>query len=78
MMFFSVYGPTLTRAGAVALVGVAGYFAYRFLRKPMVTGNPHEMPKIVEQMTDTLELTSKILQPPSGERKAANPPKQET
>ena len=45
----------------VALVGVAGYFAYRFLRRPVVTGNPHEMPKIVEHMTGSLELTSKIL-----------------
>src|SRR5437588_10967482 len=41
----------------VVLVGIAGYFAYRFLRKPVVTGNPHEMPKIVEQVTDSLELT---------------------
>jgi membrane protein DedA with SNARE-associated domain len=43
----------------VVLAGVAGYFAYRFLRKPIVTGNPHEMPKIMEQMTDSLELTVK-------------------
>jgi len=42
----------------VVLIGVAGYFAYRFLRKPMVTGNPSEMPKIVERMTDSLDLTS--------------------
>lgn len=44
----------------VVLVGVAGYFAYRFLRRPVVTGNPHEMPKFVEQVTDSLELTTKI------------------
>jgi len=47
----------------VVLAGVAAYFAYRFLRKPLVTGNPHEMPKIVEQVTDTLDLTSKNLPP---------------
>ena len=43
----------------VALAGVAGYMAYRFLRKPVVTGNPHEMPMLVEQVTDSLELTTK-------------------
>jgi membrane protein DedA with SNARE-associated domain len=43
----------------VVLAGVAGYFAYRFLRKPVVTGNPEEMPKIMGQMTDSLELTLK-------------------
>jgi membrane protein DedA with SNARE-associated domain len=48
----------------VVLVGVAGYFAYRFLRKPVVTGNPHEMPKIMEHMTDSLQLTTKVLSPP--------------
>jgi membrane protein DedA with SNARE-associated domain len=44
----------------VVLVGVAGYFAYRFLRKPVVTGNPHEMPKVLEQVTDSLHITTKI------------------
>ncbi len=60
----------------IVLVGVAGYFAYRFLRKPVVTGNPHEMPKIVGHVTDTLELTSKVMQPPKkepGEPKSAGP-----
>jgi membrane protein DedA with SNARE-associated domain len=55
----------------VVLVGVAGYIAYRFLRKPVVTGNPHEMPKIVEQMTDTLDLTSKIIVPSANHQQPA-------
>ncbi len=59
----------------VVLVGVAGYFAYRFLRRPVVTGNPHDMPKIVEQVTDSLELTSKVYPPPSNHQVTASPEK---
>jgi membrane protein DedA with SNARE-associated domain len=65
----------------VVLGGVAAYFAYRFLRRPLVTGNPHEMPKIVEQVTDSLELTSKIIQNPQtepGGHPTASPPAHET
>jgi hypothetical protein len=73
----------------VVLVGVAGYFAYRFLRKPVLTGNPHEMPKVVEQMTDSLHLTKRIPLPsenhqsqpakptantPSDEQRSMTPP----
>src|SRR5262249_34380490 len=63
----------------VVLVGVAGYFAYRFLRKPVLTGNPHEMPMIVEQVTETLDLTSKIMLPSPNHQPApgAEIPKQE-
>jgi len=44
----------------VILVGVALYFAYRFLRKPVVTGDPTEMPPLVGQVTNTLDqMTSK-------------------
>ncbi len=55
----------------IVLVGVAGYFAYRFLRKPVVTGDPNEMPKIVEHMTDSLDLSKKRA---AGERQSVNPP----
>jgi len=45
----------------VVVLGVAGYFTYRFLRRPMVTGNPADMPKIVEPMSQTLDsVTDKI------------------
>lgn len=59
----------------VVLAGVAAYFAYRFLRKPVVTGDPAEMPKIVEQVTDTLDLTSKVI---PAERTSAAPPVKDT
>ena len=39
----------------VALAGVVIYFLYRFARKPMVTGNPTEMPPIVGPVTEKLE-----------------------
>src|SRR5438270_359194 len=43
----------------VVILGIAAYVVYRFLRKPMVTGAPEEMPPIVEpiveQVTDKLE-----------------------
>ena len=63
----------------VVLAGVAGYVAYRFLRKPVVTGDPHEMPMIVEQVTDSLELTTKIphpeeQHPPPAQSPAPTPP----
>lgn len=46
----------------VVVVGVAGYFTYRFLRKPMVTGNPTEMPHIVEPVSQTIDsVTSNLL-----------------
>jgi membrane protein DedA with SNARE-associated domain len=62
----------------VAAVGVIGYFLYRYLRKPVLTGDPHEMPPGVEQVTHTLEemtskvghkvadMTSKIMHPKGG------------
>jgi len=45
----------------VGLVAVAAYFTYRFLRKPMVTGSPQEMPPICAPVQKTLEMTSSIL-----------------
>src|SRR5262249_19726945 len=34
----------------VVVLAVAGYFLYRFLRKPMVTGDPENVPKLAEEM----------------------------
>lgn len=47
----------------VVVLGVVGYFAYKFFRKPMVTGDPHEMPKLVEQVTEKLDMASKMILP---------------
>ena len=48
----------------VVIVGVVGYFLYRFLRRPMVTGDPKDIPPLVEQMSHTLgQVTSKIMHP---------------
>ncbi len=41
----------------VVIVAVVGYFLYRFLRKPVVTGDPKEIPPLVEQ------VTTKIMRP---------------
>jgi membrane protein DedA with SNARE-associated domain len=41
----------------VILVGIAGYFIYRHLRRPVVEGSPKEMPPVVEQVTQTLDHT---------------------
>jgi membrane protein DedA with SNARE-associated domain len=48
----------------VIVLGGAGYFLYRFLRKPMVTGNPAEVPSIMEPVSYGVDhMTSKILHP---------------
>jgi membrane protein DedA with SNARE-associated domain len=48
----------------VGILAVAGYFLYRYLRRPVVTGNPTDVPKLVEQVTHTLEqATTKIMHP---------------
>jgi membrane protein DedA with SNARE-associated domain len=39
----------------VVLAGIGLYLAYRMYRKPMVTGNPTDMPPIVGPVTETLE-----------------------
>jgi membrane protein DedA with SNARE-associated domain len=54
----------------VLVVVVALYLAYRFLRKPMLTGDPKEMPPLVGPVTNTVEqVANKIMHPltPSGE-----------
>jgi membrane protein DedA with SNARE-associated domain len=43
-----------------ALLVVAGYIVYRFLRRPVVAGNPQEVPPLVQH---TLGQISKLVQP---------------
>jgi membrane protein DedA with SNARE-associated domain len=47
----------------VALLAVAGYFTYRFLRRPMVEGNPKDVPNIAQPVQHTFEQISKLVQP---------------
>jgi membrane protein DedA with SNARE-associated domain len=54
----------------VVIIGVALYFAYRFLRRPMVTGDPAEMPHFVEQVVE--QVTSKIIKPKGAEEHHEN------
>lgn len=55
---------------AIAILGVlaivAGYFVYRVVRKPMVTGSPTDVPKIMEPVSFGVDqMTAKILHPQS-------------
>jgi len=47
----------------VVVVGVAGYFTYRFLRRPVVTGTPEEMPPIVEPVSQTFDTVTQTILP---------------
>jgi membrane protein DedA with SNARE-associated domain len=55
----------------IVVVALAGYFLYRFLRKPVVTGDPQDIPPLVEQVTHTIEhvthnleqMTTRIIHP---------------
>lgn len=52
----------------ILLIGIAAYFVYRHLRKPVVEGSPKEMPPVVGQVTNTIDQTlgsvkEKILHP---------------
>ncbi len=53
----------------VIALAVAGYILYRFLRRPIVTGDPKEMPPIMEHVTHRIEHTlgelSTIIHPKS-------------
>lgn len=54
----------ITILGVLGLV--AGYLVYRFVRKPMVTGSPAEVPKIMEPVSFGVDqVTAKILHPES-------------
>lgn len=52
----------------LVVLGVAGYFAYRFLRRPVVTGSPTEIPPIVEQLSHPVESVSKLLHASDGQK----------
>lgn len=52
------------------ILGVAGYFVYRHFRRPVVTGDPKEMPRLVEQ---AVEVTSKIMHVPTPKHPGADP-----
>jgi len=62
----------------VVVVGVAGYFTYRFLRRPMVTGTPEEVPALIDPVTHAYDsMTGPILPKPKpcAEAEAAAPEK---
>jgi membrane protein DedA with SNARE-associated domain len=66
----------------VVIGAVALYVLYRFLRRPAVTGNPKEMPKMVRHVEQSLEMaahkleevTTKIILPHKAARPGAEPP----
>jgi membrane protein DedA with SNARE-associated domain len=70
----------------VVVVALAGYFLYRFLRKPVVTGDPQDIPPLVEQVKDTLEqvthnleqMTTKIIHPKRAKTRPPGEPAPET
>jgi membrane protein DedA with SNARE-associated domain len=47
----------------VVVVGVAAYFTYRFLRRPMVTGAPEEVPPIIEPVGHTYDSVTQTILP---------------
>jgi membrane protein DedA with SNARE-associated domain len=51
----------------VALLAVAGYFTYRFLRRPVVEGNPKDVPSIAHPVQHMVEQISKIVHPTAKE-----------
>jgi membrane protein DedA with SNARE-associated domain len=58
----------------IVLIAVAGYFAYRFLRKPVLTGDPKEMPPLVGPMTNRFEhMATMIMHPGKGHPPAEAP-----
>jgi membrane protein DedA with SNARE-associated domain len=60
---------------AVVVLGIGGYFVYRYFRKPMVTGGQEEIPALVEQVSEKLDFTGKFFPPLSKhEPAAADPP----
>jgi membrane protein DedA with SNARE-associated domain len=74
----------------ILIIGVIGviavYILYRMLRRPVVTGSPKEMPKVVEQVTHGIEhgiekvshglemMKTKIIHPHKTVRLDATPP----
>ncbi len=62
----------------VVLAGGGLYIAYRVYRKPMVTGNPTEMPPIVGPVTETLEGVAESMADKVLSRHPSSNPKQPT
>jgi membrane protein DedA with SNARE-associated domain len=61
----------------VAILAVVAYCLYRVFRKPVVTGDPKEMPRLVEQVTHRLEdVATKIIHPHKTVRPDSRPGKQ--
>jgi membrane protein DedA with SNARE-associated domain len=59
----------------LVVLGVAGYLSYRFLRRPVVTGSPAELPPLAEPMSHTLDsVTGKFLHPHETMAEAPAPP----
>ncbi len=57
----------------VAIIGIAGVLVYKFLRRPLVTGNPRDVPTIMEPVSFGVDqMTSKMLQ--SGKDPIADAP----
>jgi membrane protein DedA with SNARE-associated domain len=56
----------------IVIGAVTAYFTYLFLRKPVVTGSPGEMPPLAEPMSHTYESVANVLLPrhPPGEDQA--------
>ena len=62
----------------IAILGVAGYFLYRFLRRPAVTGDPKDIPPLPGQIAHTMklgvgQLTSRIIRPKGIEMRRCGP-----
>jgi membrane protein DedA with SNARE-associated domain len=72
-----VEGPVKQVKSIIAIVVIAAviaYFVYRVLRKPAVTGDPHEMPQLVEQVTHRLEQVSTKIRHPISVSSSKCPP----
>lgn len=54
-------GEVMTILALVAIVAFAGYMAYRFFRVPVVTGEPGDVPRIMEPMSRGVDQVSNIL-----------------
>ena len=60
-----IYRRTPVASGlAIVVLAVALYLVYHFLRKPMVTGDPKEMPPLEAKVSGTVDsVTSGIIHP---------------
>ena len=58
----------------VVLAGATAYFLYRFLRRPLVTGDPHDVPRLVQPIEQTFEQMTKMVTPSEREPKEEQAP----